>query len=159
MTARTWWATGLAAASIVMVAACADEAVVASDPVVTTPATTAVEPPGETDAPGAPDATSEEPAEPPQETPEPEEPPADPLGEYLAAVDAAGLPAGPESSSAQGIGAYVCAASGDALPRESILINVTAMVGLELQRIGSDADPERIADEYVEIAGRHYCDG
>ncbi len=168
MTARTWWATGLAAASIAMLGACSDEAIVASDPVLGTPAATTVAdaPAASTtkDAPDAADETGQDQAEPQQ--PEPTEsqervaePAADPLDEYLAAVDAAGLPAGPEASSARGIGAYVCAASADALPRESILINVTAMVGLELQRIGSDEDPERIANEYVDTAGRHYCDG
>ncbi|MBD8506936.1 DUF732 domain-containing protein [Hoyosella sp. G463] len=170
MTARTWWAAALAAASIATLGACSDEAVVASDPVVVTPEATAsdeAEPsdaaPSETardEAPEAPGETSEAPAGTGQDSPEGGAPAAaDPLDEYLGAVGAAGLPAGPQASSALDIGAYVCAAGRDGLTRESILINVTAMVGLELQRIGSEADPERIADEYVEIAGRHYCDG
>ncbi|MBB3037972.1 DUF732 domain-containing protein [Hoyosella altamirensis] len=92
------------------------------------------------------------------DTSDPEYPPLDERGtRYVKELRDSG--ASPYGSGQQAVGTaeYVCAAVRDGVSREDMLVNVTAMVGLEMQLSGSDDTVDDVAQTYVEVAEQHYC--
>ncbi|AEF38565.1 hypothetical protein AS9A_0105 [Hoyosella subflava DQS3-9A1] len=143
--------------------ACGNESVVSGTPDLGTTVTEAPssEPKAEDDEDGDGDRNTERPektAEADPDTSDPEYPPLDERGtRYVKELRDSG--ASPYGSGQQAVGTaeYVCAAVRDGASREDMLVNVTAMVGLEMQLSGSDDTVDDVAQTYIEVAEQHYC--
>ncbi|MCW4354623.1 DUF732 domain-containing protein [Hoyosella sp. YIM 151337] len=99
-------------------------------------------------------------------TPEPAEPQEDTADEpqlseheanFVAELRAAGAEPFGQGEHAVATAEYVCAALADGVAREDILINVTAMVGLEMQLNGAAGTVDDMAATYVDVAEQQYC--
>ncbi|GGC64789.1 hypothetical protein IEU95_11145 [Hoyosella rhizosphaerae] len=82
----------------------------------------------------------------------------EPAERYLGELRRAGVQPVGDGTYALSTADYVCAAQADGVPRDVMLINVMAMVGLEQQRAGNSEPGNDVADTYIDVAERHYCD-
>lgn len=132
---------------------CGNESVVSGSADLRTTVTTTSEP--ETTEDAAPPTTRErEPVEPDAA----EEPQLDARGErFVSGLREAGVQPYGHGEHAVGTAQYVCAAQSDGVPADDVLVNVTAMVGLEMQLSGSDGTVDDIAKTYIDVAERDYC--